>query len=79
MTREMERTGKRKLGDIIAVAICAVIAGADSRGDIETFGSAKIEWFETFIELPNGMPSRDTFSSNGQSGSGKPPKGGSRR
>ena len=49
----MKRTGKRELG--------AVIAGDDSRVDIETFGSAKIEWFETFIELPNGIPSHDTF------------------
>ena len=57
----MERTRKHKLGDIIAVAICAVIAGADGWVDIETFGNAKIDWFETFLELPNGIPSHDTF------------------
>ena len=38
----MERAKKRKLGDIIAVAICAVISGADGWGDIETFGNAKM-------------------------------------
>ena len=39
----------------------AVIAGADNPGDIETFGSAKIDRFETFIELPNGIPSHGAF------------------
>ena len=57
----MERTKKRKLGDIIAVSIRAVISGADGWVDIETFGNAKIEWFETFPELPNGIPSHDAF------------------
>ena len=57
----MERTRKHKLGDIIAVAICAVIAGADSWVDIESFGNAKIDRFETFRELPNVIPSHDTF------------------
>ena len=57
----MERTRKHKLGDIIAVAIRAVIAGADGWVDIETFGNAKIDWFKTFLELPNGIPSHDTF------------------
>ena len=57
----MERTKKHKLGDIIAISICAVISGADGWVDIETFGNAKLEWFETFLELPNGIPSHDTF------------------
>ena len=61
MTREWSAPESAKLGDIIAVAICAVIAGADNWVDIESFGNAKIEWFETFLELPNGIPSRDTF------------------
>ena len=69
----MERAGKRKLGDIIAVGVGAVIAGADNRVDIATFGNAKIKWFETFLELPNGISLKS--SSNGRSGSGKPPKG----
>ena len=61
MTREWSVPESAKLGDIIAVAICAVIAGADNWVDIESFGSAKIEWFETFLKLPNGIPSHDTF------------------
>ena len=61
MTRVWSVPESAKLGDIIAVAICAVIAGADNWVDIETFGNAKIDWFKTFLELPNGIPSHDTF------------------
>ena len=61
MTRAWSVPESAKLGDIIAVAICAVIAGADGWVDIETIGNAKIDWFETFLELPNGIPSHDTF------------------
>ena len=61
MTREWSAPESAKLGDIIAVAVRAVIAGADNRVDIESFGNAKIDWFKTFLELPNGIPSHDTF------------------
>ena len=44
------------------MAICAVIAGADNWEDIAEFGQAKIDWFKTFLELPNGIPSHDTFN-----------------
>ena len=57
----VERAKKHKLGDVIAVAVCAVICGADNWVDIETFGNAKIDWFKGFLELPNGIPSHDTF------------------
>ena len=43
--------------DIIAIAIC----GADSWVYIELFGKSKLEWFQTFLELPHGIPSHDTF------------------
>lgn len=52
---------RHKLLDIITMAICAVICGADSWVDVETYGKAKREWLETFLELPNGIPSHDTF------------------
>ena len=61
MTREWSVPESAKLGDIIAVAVRAVIAGADNWGDIESFGSAKLDRFETFLELPNVIPSHDTF------------------
>jgi predicted transposase YbfD/YdcC len=47
--------------DIVLVTICAVICGADTWVEIEQYGIAKQEWLETFLELPNGIPSHDTF------------------
>ena len=43
------------------IAICGVICGADSWVDIELFGKSKLNWLKTFLELPNGVPSHDTF------------------
>jgi predicted transposase YbfD/YdcC len=48
--------------DIVLVTICAVICGADTWVEIEHYGIAKREWLETFLELPNGIPSHDTFT-----------------
>lgn len=50
-----------KLLDIIIIAVCAVITGAESWVEIETFGQMKQEWLKTFLELPNGIPAHDTF------------------
>src|SRR5512147_3313290 len=52
---------EHKLLDIITIAICAVICGADSWVEIEEFGKARYEWLMGFLELPNGIPSHDTF------------------
>ena len=57
----VERTKEHKLMDIIAIAICAVICGAEGWVDIELFGKSKLPWLKTFLELPNGIPSHDTF------------------
>src|SRR5436305_13894730 len=57
----IDRSRLHELLDIIAIAICAVVAGADSWDDIEDFGNAKAAWLGTFLELPNGIPSHDTF------------------
>jgi predicted transposase YbfD/YdcC len=48
--------------DIVLVTICAVICGADTWVEIEHYGIAKREWLETFLELPHGIPSHDTFA-----------------
>jgi predicted transposase YbfD/YdcC len=50
-----------KLIDIIVMAVCAVIAGAESWVDVANFGEAKQEWLSRFLELPGGIPSHDTF------------------
>jgi len=47
--------------DIIVIAICAAICGADNWVDVENFGKAKYDWFKQFLELPHGIPSHDTF------------------
>lgn len=48
--------------DIMTIAILSVISGADTWDDMEDWGIAKKEWLETFLELPNGIPSHDTFN-----------------
>ncbi len=58
----VERSQRHKLIDIITIAICAVICGADTWVDIESYGRAKLEWLKQFLELPNGIPSHDTFA-----------------
>jgi predicted transposase YbfD/YdcC len=50
-----------KLIDIIVIAVCAVIAGAESWVDVADFGEARRDWLSTFLELPGGIPSHDTF------------------
>ncbi len=50
-----------QLQDILVIAICASICGADTWVDVETWGIAKKKWLREFLELPNGIPSHDTF------------------
>ena len=57
----VDRTKRHKLIDVIAIAICAVICGANGWTDVELFGRSKREWLKGFLELPNGIPSHDTF------------------
>ena len=58
----IDRTKRHNLIDILTIAICAVICGADSWVAIELYGCTKYEWLKTFLELPNGIPSHDTFA-----------------
>jgi len=55
------RARRHELLDIVVLALCGVICGADSWVDIAEFGQAKLEWFQQFLHLPNGIPSHDTF------------------
>ena len=57
----IDRCKRHQLLGIIAIAICAVICGADSWVYVEMFGKSKEEWFRSFLDLPNGIPSHDTF------------------
>ena len=58
------RTGNAKTHiflEILIIAILAVICGADGWSDVELFGKAKKAWLKTFLTLPKGIPSHDTF------------------
>ncbi len=57
----IERTKWHKLIDILVIAVCATICGAESFPDIEEFGKDREAWLRTFLELENGIPSHDTF------------------
>ena len=58
------RTGNAKAHvflDILIIAVLAVICGADGWTDVELFGRTKKDWLKTFLKLPKGIPSHDTF------------------
>ena len=57
----IDRTKRHKLIDILTIAICATICGAETWEELEIFGQAKQDWFKSFLQLPNGIPSHDTF------------------
>jgi predicted transposase YbfD/YdcC len=57
----VERTKEHRLVDLLTIGLCAVICGADGWTDMETFGRAKEPWLRTFLALPSGIPSHDTF------------------
>lgn len=57
----LERSRLHNLLDIVATTICAVICGADSWVEVQKYGIAKYDWLKSFLQLPNGIPSHDTF------------------
>ena len=57
----VDRTKLHSLLDILVIAICAAICGADNWVEVELFGKAKQTWFAQFLDLPHGIPSHDTF------------------
>jgi len=57
----VDRCKRHALLDVVTIALCAVICGADSWVEVEQFGTAKLGWLRTFLALPNGIPSHDTF------------------
>jgi predicted transposase YbfD/YdcC len=57
----LDRQKQHQLLDIIVVAVCAILCGADTWVDVEKFGRAKLEWFKKFLKLSNDIPSHDTF------------------
>ena len=58
----LNRTRRHSLTAILAIALCAVLCGADSWVQIEAYGKAKQAWFSQWLDLPYGIPSHDTFA-----------------
>jgi predicted transposase YbfD/YdcC len=58
----IDRTKRHLLLDIVVIAVCAVICGADTWVDLAEYGRAKYEWLKRFLPLPHGIPSHDTFA-----------------
>lgn len=58
----VDRTKAHMLEDILFIAIASVICGAESWNDMENFGKSKEGWLRTFLRLPEGIPSHDTFN-----------------
>ena len=58
----VERTRKHPLINIVFIAVCGVLSGANSFAAIEEFGLDRRTWFARFLDLTNGVPSDDTFA-----------------
>lgn len=52
---------RHKLLDVVVLTVCAVLGGADDWVSIVSYARSKQDWFESFLELPGGIPSHDTF------------------
>ena len=61
ITEPRQSNKRHQLLDIITIALCAIICGCDGWEQVEEFGEAKYVWFNSFLELPHGIPSHDTF------------------
>jgi hypothetical protein len=57
----IDRTKHHLLLDIVAIAVCGILCGADDWVAIEAFGTAKEPWLRSFLALSNGIPSHHTF------------------
>ena len=57
----LERTKKHNLLDILVIALCTLLTGGEGFQDMELFGKSKRAWLQTFLALPHGIPSHDTF------------------
>ena len=58
----VERTREHELADILIIALCTILCGGESFYDMEEFAEVRLDWLKTFLRLPNGPPSHDTFN-----------------
>ncbi len=57
----VDRTKHHYLHDILVITVCSVLAGLEHWTQMQDYGKANRAWFDTFLDLPNGIPSHDTF------------------
>ena len=57
----INRRKEHSLIDVLVIAVCTLLCAGESFNDMEEFGRAKHEWFKSFLALPNGISSHDTF------------------
>ena len=57
----IDRAKKHYLLDILVIALCTLLTGGEGFQDMELFGKSKLPWLQTFLALPHGIPSHDTF------------------
>ena len=57
----VERTREHTLLDMVGIALCGVVCGANNWSAVALWGRANHDWLKTFLELPGGIPSHDTF------------------
>ncbi len=58
----LDRTRRHRLVDILTIGLCAILTVGENFTDMEMYGRLKEDWLKTFLELPNGIPSHDTFN-----------------
>ena len=58
----VKRRRAHKLVDILVIGLCSMLIGGEGFNDMAMFGSIKRDWLKTFLELPHGIPSHDTFN-----------------
>lgn len=58
----IERSRLHPLASVLVLSLCAVVCGANSFAAIELYGKLREDWFRTFLDLPNGIPSHDTLA-----------------
>jgi len=58
----VDRTRDHELGDILVIGLCTLLCGGENFADMERFGQAQENWLRTFLRLPCGIPSHDTFN-----------------
>jgi len=57
----IDRTKRHSMTDILVLSICGFVCGIDTWVELEEFAEIREDWFRTFLELPNGIPSHDTL------------------